>query len=146
MKKIVPLLLLMPVMALAQWNFGGEKVVKVEAFRSNKQVMVNLFPKKGYGVQKKAPNKVILYKLKPGHHKAKTVKEKVRLFGKHVGTVTRFRGKTAKEDKKYFSRVNSLIFRQQDFSKGDYILESRLYYCSFKDGFCSVQASKQQVL
>jgi hypothetical protein len=108
--------------AVAVYAFGAQ-VVKI--VREPGVVAFSL--QKGYGVQKEAKNELTFTSIADG---------------KQVKKITSFAGTTASEDKKYFSKLNSI---QVPVGTGKVRVTGRIFYCSFEQKFCSVQKIDEEI-
>ncbi len=108
--------------AVAVYAFGAQ-VVKI--VREPGLVAFSL--QKGYGVQKEAKNELTFTSV---------------TNGKEIKKVTVFTGTTAAEDKKYFSKLNSI---HVPANAGKVRVTGRIFYCSFEQKFCSVQKVDEEL-
>lgn len=119
-----------------------EKAVLMQVSQNNKNVELSFSVKKGFGLQKHGPHKITVYSLDSGYqNKRQSMKPRAILkkYGKKLKEYKnyKFSGKAAKEDKDYFSAVNKVEIPAH--SATPLAVEAKLYYCSFLNGFCSVE-------
>jgi len=139
MKLLKLVLLLFSYSLLFGYGFSSstKEALRVSAIKSKQNILVQINIINGYGVQKEANNYVKLYRLRPGHKSIKNLKLKLRKYGELVKTNKKLSGYTAMQDKEYFAFLNSLSFKPK-YLKGEYLVEYNLFYCSFTEGYCSV--------
>ena len=112
-------------------------VVRIEPALSKNQIQLKLFLTSGYGLQKGSLHQIDLYVLSPRHEQSKELDEKIKKHGRLVQTQKSLSGITARQNKKYFSLLKPIVFKKPGNTSSDYIVQGKLFYCSFQDGFCS---------
>ena len=113
-------------------------VVRIEPALSENQIQLKLFLTAGYGIQKGSLHQIDLYVLSPQHEQSKELDEKIKKHGRLVQTQKSLSGITARQNKKYFSLLKPIVFKKPKNISSDYIVQGKLFYCSFQDGFCSI--------
>ncbi|MCS6971843.1 MAG: hypothetical protein NZL89_02370 [Leptospiraceae bacterium] len=111
-------LLFIPAAALA----FGEKVVRFQ--RSGEQVLLSVAA--GYGVQRDGRHELIFTES---------------LTGKVVKKVQSLHGKVARQDPKYFESLEPIAVP----GTGRLHVTGRIFYCSFRQKFCSVQRVDEEI-
>ena len=116
-------------------------IVRIEALwlQRQDQIQLNFFLTNGYGVQKGSLHKIELYALDKGHQGIHKIREKIRQYGHLVRVKKTLSGITAVKNKKYFSSLAPLVFKKIKNLNKDYAVQGKLFYCSFKGAFCSIQ-------
>lgn len=138
---------------IASLGFAGafsfnQEIISLQTLKYNQKLKILFMLKEGYGVQKDGPHKLKLILLKQGHESEPNFDKKIKIYAtKSFNILSKnnsFSGVTAKEDAEYFSRLNSVVFRDEAIKKSEsYALTGSIYYCSFADKFCSVQKIKK---
>ena len=123
-------------LALSAYGFKSD-VISVFGFKKKAIQYVSFNLKPGYGIQKKAPHNIELFKLskRPDH-----LKEALKQ-AKPIKKVKTLAGITAREDNQYFSRVNPI--RVRNSKNGFLAVRAKVFYCSFAEKFCSVSSLTQ---
>jgi len=122
--------------------------VTLDVVKDDGKVKAKISVKKGYGVQKDGPHEISVYTIDKKYAKAKNLGEILNEKGKLVQKFesVKFSGKTAEEDKKYFSKVKPYLITLEEGIQTDntaVVISARIYYCSFKDNFCSVESLRE---
>ena len=120
--------------------FNRSDVVRAETFwlQERNYIQLNLFVSDGYGVQKGSLHEIRLYSLEEAHQEMKPIKEKIKHYGRLVQIEKSLSGSTAIKNKKYFSSLSPIIFKKIKSVHQDYVVQGKLFYCSFNDAFCSI--------
>ncbi len=127
-------------LALAALHGFGYEAVKIQTIKNGKQYQFSFNIEKGYGVQRDGEHKLDIYRLKPGHEKATTLREKIQKYGEKIASLPKLSGTIAREDKEYFSTLKSVSVPSSAIAPGTYVLQGRILFCSFADKFCSAQS------
>ncbi|GEM_PF-2220939 len=123
-------------------------VISVQSIRRDGNIKLLFKVDKGYGIQKDGPHRIIIYKLKKDHSAEPNFEKKVRIYGYDAKSLVDgnkpFTGVTTKEDKDYFSRVDSVSYTNPTIQKDTpFAIAGKIYYCSFSNKFCSVHTIKK---
>lgn len=126
----------------------NQNIISLQTIKRNGNIKILFMVQKGYGVQKDGPHKLRLIRLKKGHELEPDFDKKIKIYAlKSYNILSQEKslsGIVAKEDKDYFSRINSIQFASSEIKKDySYAIMGTLYYCSFADKFCSVQKIKK---
>jgi hypothetical protein len=114
------------------------KAVAMTAQKQGKFIEIEMKINKGFGVQKKGPHEIAVYSLKKNYTKESDLAKAMSEYGKKVHEVKplKLSGETAQKDEEYFSAIHK--FQIPVVTGGDIGIKAKIYYCSFGDGFCSV--------
>ena len=123
----------------------GRSALQVSAIKSKKSIIARIEFTNEFGVQKDAPNRMRLIRLRKGHEIQKNLKKKMLNYGKVIKTIKKFSGYASSKDKEYLAYINNVIFELRA-PKSDYLLEYTIFYCSFTKGLCSTQKKIIQIL
>lgn len=115
------------------------EAVSMKAHKSGKVIEIEFNIKKGYGIQKKGPHELAVFSLKKNFSAKENLGKSFETGGKLVIEIkpVKFTGNTSHEDEDYFSNVNTVTAPVSVDGKTG--IRARVFYCSFKDFFCSVQ-------
>ncbi|MES0491315.1 MAG: hypothetical protein ABUK01_15080 [Leptospirales bacterium] len=122
--------------------------VTLDVEKNNGNLNFEFAVKKGYGIQKDGPHEISVYTIDKKYAKNKNLGEILKEKGKLVQKfeAIKFTGETAKEDGKYFSKINpySVALQENLETKNiKVVVSARVYYCSFADNFCSVESIRE---
>jgi len=120
-------------------DFDG-KAVSMKVVHQEKFLEIKLKIKNGFGIQKKGPHDISFYSLNSGYQGKNDPAKIINEHGKKIQEIKplQLSGTTAKQDAEYFSEVNS--FKVPFSAAGNTGIKLKIYYCSFGDSFCSVDA------
>ncbi len=126
----------------------GNEVISLQSIRKDGNIKLLFMVDKGYGIQKEGPHKITIYRLKNDHATEPNFEKKIKIYGYDAKSLVDenkpFAGVTTKEDKDYFSRVDSISYTNATIQKDTpFAIAGKIYYCSFSDKFCSVQSIKK---
>ncbi len=103
------------------------KPLEILPLKKKSYLVLSFIVQEGYGIQRKASNWIKIFRE-----------------DKLVKTITRFRGKVAKEDPDYFSSLYP-IKTPLLYKKGPYKIQAQFFYCSFQKKFCSIYRTEKNV-
>ena len=126
-------------LVLGAYAFKND-VISVFGFKKKAIQYVSFNLKPGYGIQKKAPHSIELFKLIKRPDNLNNLKEALKQ-AKPIKKVKNFAGTTAREDNQYFSRVKPI--RVRNSNNGFLAVRAKVFYCSFAEKFCSVSSLTQ---
>ena len=125
-------------LVLGAYGFKSD-VISVFGFKKKATQYVSFNLKPGYGIQKKAPHSIELFKLSK---RPDNLKEALKQ-AKPIKKVKTFVGTTAREDNQYFSRVKPI--RVRNSNNGFLAVRAKVFYCSFAEKFCSISSLTQVI-
>lgn len=144
--KLFFLVLILQAIFISSWAFG-KSVLDIKTLHSGNYLTLTYNLVNGYGIQKKADNHLIIYRLKNEHiHKRASLRTQIKKYGIEVARVKKFKGKTSKQDRNYFDILYPSKIKLNQKNKYRLAIMGRVFYCSFSDKFCSVQSIAQLVL
>ena len=126
-------------LALSAYGFKND-VISVFGFKKKDTQYISFNLKPGYGIQKKAPHNIELFKLSKLPYTLDNLQEALKQ-AKPIKKVKTFAGTTAREDNQYFSRVKPI--RVRNSNNGFLAVRAKVFYCSFAEKFCSVSSLTQ---
>ncbi len=148
-------ILLLPGLFAQPYFTTNEEVVHIESFKRGKEIAVYFHLNQKYGIQKGPLHAIYLYELKKNHIEQKNIKDKIKYAGKLIQMKKTFEGETASKNNKYFSSVLPMQFslkqkKTKQISSSSntqkkYALKGKIFYCSFKKGFCSVHTFEKLI-
>ena len=133
------LVIILASLALSAYSFKSD-VISVFGFKKKAIQYISFNLKPGYGIQKKAPHNIELFKLSKRPNNLDHLKEALKQ-AKPIKKVKTFAGTTAREDNQYFSRVKPIQVRNS--KNGFLAVRAKVFYCSFAEKFCSVSSLTQ---
>ena len=134
--------------AAAVYTFGsGNNALRMKASDDGENVAIEFLISEGYGIQREGEHEITIYSLKTGHHSENDIKTKIAQYGKEIAHISpvKFSGTSAKEDKDYFSSVLPIYLKKAKGQKEALAIKAKIFYCSFDQGFCSMQIFRQMV-
>jgi len=135
----LPLAIFLMTGALTLAAIGSNgKAVKMIAVSKKQAIEVELKLNPTFGIQKQGPHEITVYQLSKKHTKETDVKKAIAGYGKPVLEIKpqALTGVVSKIDADYFSSVDK--FTVPVSATGDLAIKAKIFYCSFKDHFCSV--------
>lgn len=116
-----------------------EKSVSMKAADLGKTIEIRFDIKPGFGIQKMGPHNISVFEITGGYEKNKSPGDIITKNGKKILELKQVKlsGTTAKEDNEYFSAVQPYAIPMQ--SAKTLGIKAQIYYCSFKDSFCSME-------
>ena len=133
------MLIVLLLITVSGYALLNRNIIRLRIQKDTKSLVLDWQISRGFGVQKKGPHKVQIFHLKNGHQNEIHIKNKIKKYGKKIPWTVQFSGVTARQDEHYYSLLKPNRLNKKKFANGDYALSARIYYCSFVDGFCSVQ-------